>query len=98
MWTPLAGFEKGGWKLKYTDQRSEYWTLTEAEEKVTDLLLSPGLRVKTDGLVEDVSIGVKNGEYFSTHTVDYHGGERYPFLERQHGKSDVLTEILHARK
>jgi hypothetical protein len=40
---------------------------------------------------------VKNGEYTSTRKVDYHGGERYPHLERRNGKADMLTEIVQPR-
>ena len=35
-----------------------------------------------------------NGDYFSTLRVDYHGGERYPWLERDTSKADVLGEIF----
>lgn len=38
---------------------------------------------------------VANGDYFSTLRVDYHGGERYPALERDSSRSDVLGEIMH---
>jgi len=140
---PLAGLEKGGWKLLYTDKRSDYWTAVEDERKVADLTFSLGLTVKNEGGgVADVVIGgpahnsgiapganvtsvngrqftaaglreavqsaaasaddpielqVKNGEYFSTHRVDYHGGEKYPHLERDNGKPDLLAEILKPR-
>jgi predicted metalloprotease with PDZ domain len=40
---------------------------------------------------------VRNGEYTSPRKVDYHGGERYPHLERRHGKADMLTEIVQPR-
>jgi hypothetical protein len=39
---------------------------------------------------------VRNGEHISTHKVDYHGGERYPHLERENGKPDLLAEIVRA--
>jgi len=133
---PVAGLENGGWKLTYNDKRSDYWATTEDEEKVTDLMLSLGVSVKSEGLVEDVAIGgpvqkagiapgakitsvdgrafsptvlreaaasgeaveltVRNGEHISTHKVDYHGGERYPHLERENGKPDLLAEIVRA--
>ena len=41
---------------------------------------------------------VENGSYFKTVTVDYHGGLRYPHLERATGVSDVLTAIARARQ
>lgn len=139
---PLTGIEKGGWKLVYSDKRSEYWTALEDEHKVADLTFSIGMTVRNEGGVADVVIGgpvhksgvapgakvtsvngrqftaallreavqgaaasaddpidlqVKNGEYFSTHRVDYHGGEKYPHLERDNGKPDLLTEILKPR-
>jgi predicted metalloprotease with PDZ domain len=37
---------------------------------------------------------VSNGDYFTTFPIDYHGGERYPFLERDWTKSDLLGEII----
>ena len=40
---------------------------------------------------------VRNGEYTNTRKVDYHGGERYPHLERRNGKADMLTEIVQPR-
>ncbi len=135
-YAPVAGIENGGWKLTYNNVRSDYWNTTEDEEKVTDLMLSLGVRVKSEGLVEDVTIGgpvqkagiapgakitsvdgrafsptvlreavasgepielmVRNGEHISTHRVDYFGGEKYPHLERQNGKPDVLDEILRS--
>ena len=35
---------------------------------------------------------VENGGYFKTVKVDYHGGLRYPHLERAAGVTDVLTD------
>jgi predicted metalloprotease with PDZ domain len=40
---------------------------------------------------------VENGEFFSTHVLNYHGGERYPRLERVAGSADVLMQILKPR-
>jgi len=36
---------------------------------------------------------VLNDGYYKTFSVDYHGGERYPHLEREKGKPDLLDEI-----
>jgi predicted metalloprotease with PDZ domain len=36
---------------------------------------------------------VLNDDYYRTDAVDYHGGERYPQLVREEGKTDVLDEI-----
>ncbi len=37
---------------------------------------------------------VLNDEYYKTASVDYHGGARYPHLQREEGKPDVLSDIL----
>lgn len=44
-----------------------------------------------------IELMVRNGEYTSMHKVDYHGGERYPHLERRDGQADMLTEIVQPR-
>ncbi len=40
---------------------------------------------------------VENTDYYKTYKVDYHGGEKYPHLERDESKPDLLTEIYTAR-
>ncbi len=40
-----------------------------------------------------IEVSVKNGEYYSTHQVNYHGGEKYPHLTRDAGKADLLSLI-----
>jgi predicted metalloprotease with PDZ domain len=37
---------------------------------------------------------IKTGEYYETHRIDYHGGERYPHLVRDPAVPDLLSEIL----
>jgi predicted metalloprotease with PDZ domain len=37
---------------------------------------------------------VANGEYYKTYSLDYHGGIRYPHLERDPSRSDLLSEII----
>jgi predicted metalloprotease with PDZ domain len=39
---------------------------------------------------------VENGDAFKTCRLDYHDGERYPYLERDNNKPDVITTILKA--
>ena len=46
---------------------------------------------------EPIELVVKNGEYFSTHEVNYRGGEKYPYLERRAGHPDVLGDIVRPR-
>jgi predicted metalloprotease with PDZ domain len=37
---------------------------------------------------------IKNGVYFKTYSVDYHGGQKYPHLVRMENTPDLLTEIV----
>jgi len=45
-----------------------------------------------------ITLIVKNGNRFRTVTLDYHGGLRYPRLERVEGTPDRLGDILTARR
>jgi hypothetical protein len=36
---------------------------------------------------------IENEDFFQSYRVDYHGGERYPHLERITAKPDLLGEI-----
>ena len=39
---------------------------------------------------------VANGNYFKTYALNYHDGLRYPHLEREEAKPDVMSEIIRA--
>ncbi|MEO8049635.1 MAG: PDZ domain-containing protein [Acidobacteriota bacterium] len=54
---PVQGIENAGWNLAYDDARTNYWSATEDEDRTTDMLLSLGISVKSDGLVGDVVMG-----------------------------------------
>ncbi|HUI09189.1 MAG TPA: M61 family peptidase [Bacteroidota bacterium] len=41
-----------------------------------------------------MQIIAQNGDYVSTYTIDYHGGERYPYLERITSRPDLLKAII----
>jgi predicted metalloprotease with PDZ domain len=41
-----------------------------------------------------IELLVENNDYFRTCAVDYHEGEKYPCLERDKTKPDLLSEIL----
>jgi predicted metalloprotease with PDZ domain len=47
---------------------------------------------KTDP--KPIELLVENEDYFRTFTLDYHDGEKYPKLERNPTKPDLLAEIL----
>ncbi len=44
-----------------------------------------------------IQLIVANGAQFRTYAVDYHGGLRYPHIEREESKPDYLGEITHPR-
>jgi hypothetical protein len=37
---------------------------------------------------------LENGDDFATYRIDYAGGERYPDLERDSTRPDVLSQIV----
>jgi predicted metalloprotease with PDZ domain len=45
---------------------------------------------------EPIQLIVANGAQFRTFSVDYHGGLRYPHIEREEGRPDYLGEITRA--
>ncbi|MFI5059188.1 MAG: M61 family metallopeptidase [Candidatus Acidiferrales bacterium] len=45
---------------------------------------------------EPIELLAENEEYFHNYRIDYHGGERYPHLERN-GKADLLSEIARMK-
>ncbi|MDQ2901091.1 MAG: PDZ domain-containing protein, partial [Acidobacteriota bacterium] len=138
---PLGGITGGGWKLVYTNVRSDLWKTAEEERKFVDMSYSLGIKVKDDGTITDVHMGspaqkagvapddkliavntrqftatalreavqaaaktpgpidlmVKDGEYYKTFRVDYRDGEKYPHLERDAAKLDLLAAIIQAR-
>ncbi|HSB18038.1 MAG TPA: hypothetical protein VLE22_26540 [Bryobacteraceae bacterium] len=46
---------------------------------------------------EPIELLMKNGEYYRTYRVDCHDGEKYPWLERDSSRPDLLTEIIRPR-
>jgi predicted metalloprotease with PDZ domain len=41
-----------------------------------------------------IELLIENGEFYKTYKVDYHDGLKYPRLERDAGKPDLLSDIL----
>jgi len=48
----------------------------------------------TKGSREPIELLVENAEYYKAYRIDYHGGERYPHLERDASRPDLLDEII----
>jgi len=45
-----------------------------------------------------IVLGVENGSFNETYKLDYHGGERYPHLERDESKPDLLSAVIKSLK
>jgi len=41
-----------------------------------------------------IELLIKSGEYYSTHKIEYEGGEKFPHLERDNSKADILSDII----
>jgi predicted metalloprotease with PDZ domain len=48
----------------------------------------------TASTTKPLELLIKTGEYYETHRIDYHGGERYPHLVRDPAVPDLLSAIL----
>lgn len=143
---PLAGLERGGYRLVYNDTESDYQKTAEEHSHRLDLLHSIGLIVgERDGqspatisevlwggpayeakvtmggqilavngvayspdVLKDairsahdssapIELIVKNGDNFLVARIDYHGGLRYPHLERDTSQPARLDELLAPR-
>ena len=58
---------------------------------------SPGLRQairETKTGPHAIELLAENGEFFTTHRLEYDGGERYPRLTPVAGAPDVLSAII----
>ena len=62
----------------------------------------------TDVLHEAITVGkssttpielvVENGSFTGAYKLNYHGGERYPHLERDPTKPDLLGEVIKSQR
>jgi predicted metalloprotease with PDZ domain len=135
----MAGIERGGWKLGYSETPSAMYQGIEATEHVTDVRYSlgmvlrepeatlrdvlpdspawradigPGMKLlgvngraysptelhdairAAKGGSKPIELLIQNGAFQNTYAVNYHGGERYPELERIPNTPDMLGEII----
>ncbi len=56
--------------------------------------LLKGALDQAKGGKEPMQFIVSNTSYYKVLNVDYHGGQRYPYLEQEKGQPDVLGQIL----
>jgi predicted metalloprotease with PDZ domain len=59
----------------------------------TDSLMHDAIR-NSKTVQTPIELIVENTGYYRLVKIDYHGGERYPHLERVNAKPDVLSQIL----
>lgn len=60
-------------------------------------VLKAAVKAAKDGK-DPIQLLVKEFDQYRTVSIDYHGGLRYPHLERIPGKPDYLTQIFTAKK
>lgn len=140
--SPLAGVERGGWRLVYGDEPNSFIAANETRGKQAFFLYSLGFTAGERGALQEVlwdgpafkqgvTVGdtliavngaeysadglraaitaaksskaaivltVKRGDRYRAVTFDYHGGLRYPRLERIDGTPDLLSAIYAPRK
>jgi len=66
------------------------------DRRFTKDRLSEAVAATKDGR-QKLTLLLENQEYFKTVTLDYAGGPKYPHLERNGNKPDLLTEIFSPR-
>ncbi|MBS0386759.1 MAG: M61 family metallopeptidase [Proteobacteria bacterium] len=138
---PLDGITRGGYRLVFTDIRSDFQKDQEAHAKSADFTYSIGIGIGEGGAISTVqwdgpafnvglAVGetlvavngdaysadglrraitaaktgrdplallIKAGDQYRTVQIDYHGGLRYPHLERIRGAPDRLGQIFAPR-
>jgi predicted metalloprotease with PDZ domain len=68
--------------------RGEAFTATRIRDAITDAHAGSN----------PIELLVKNGDAFRTVTIDYRGGLRYPYLERDRSKPALLDDILAPKR
>jgi predicted metalloprotease with PDZ domain len=138
---PLDGIARGGYRLIYTEERSDYQRDAESHGKTASFAYAIGLTFGDGNTVtqvlwdspafnagiangtqiiavngqnysaevmrraitaasdstDPIELIVKSGDEYRTVAIDYHGGLRYPHLERIPGTPDRLSLIFRAR-
>jgi predicted metalloprotease with PDZ domain len=61
----------------------------------TDVLHEAIVSAKTK--TASIELVVENGSFQETYKLNYHGGERYPHLERDNTKPDLLGDVIKSR-
>ena len=65
--------------------------------KMTPELFRAAIKHAKEDPNAPVELLVENNDFYQSLKIDYHGGEKYPRLERDESKPDLLGEILKGR-
>ena len=76
-----AGLAPG---MKITAVNGRTWSIDVLHEAITAAKSS----------TTPIELVVENGSFTNVFKLNYHGGERYPHLERDPTKPDVLGEVI----
>jgi predicted metalloprotease with PDZ domain len=88
---PLDGLTRGGWSLVYNDTKNTYLESVEkSDKKLIETAFSIGLRVKTDGTIEDVAPGS------TAFMSDIGPGMNLVAVNGRKFSSDVLKDAIKA--
>jgi len=86
--TNFVAFKSGlapGMKIVSVNGRA--WSIEVLHEAITSAKSS----------IAPMELVVENGSFQETHKLNYHDGERYPHLERDNTKPDVLADVIKFR-
>ncbi|HZR30177.1 MAG TPA: M61 family peptidase [Terriglobales bacterium] len=62
--------------------------------KYESAVLYEAIRAAQSNNAAPLELLVRNGDYFRTFKIDYHEGNKYPHLERNQAKPDLLSDII----
>lgn len=64
------------------------------QRQFTEQLLRETLQDGPKNPTKPLELMIKDGEFYRNFTLDYHGGEQYPHLERDTAKADLISAIV----
>ena len=89
---PLDGIVNGGYKLVYTEERSDFWKARESTHRVVDLSYSLGFSARDNGDIVDVHLNTpayKAGVAPATRIIAVNG-RQFSTTELHHAVADSL--------
>jgi predicted metalloprotease with PDZ domain len=92
----ISGVRWGG--LAYEQGLGSGWDLVAVGDRAASAAALREAVTAAKGGSEPIALVVRRGDEFRTLSFDYHGGLRYPRLERVEGTPDRLGDILTPRR